>query len=274
MVDREPPVSEEELHAYVDRELVAERRAAVEAWLAAHADDAARVAAWRAQADAIRAKYGPVADQPVPARFDVNRLARSGQRWSRLAAAAAVAALLVGAAAGWLGRGAWDGALPVRSVTAEALDAYKLYVVEVRHPVEVPGSDSEHLGQWLTRRLGYAVRAPDLDATGLKLVGGRLLPSYSSGPPSAFFMYEGSTGERFTVYSRRATMPQMALRYRDAGPIGSVMWVENQIAFVVNGPADQERLKKVAEAIYEQVDTRRQTGALPRRLSDARRSGN
>ncbi|HMK80966.1 MAG TPA: anti-sigma factor [Xanthobacteraceae bacterium] len=269
MVDREPPVTEEELHAYVDRELVAERRAAVEAWLASHPDDAARVAAWRAQADAIRAKYGPIADEPVPARFDVNRLARSDWRWSRLAAAA-VLALVAGAAAGWFGRGAFDGATPARSVTAEALDAYKLYVVEVRHPVEVPGSESVHLGQWLTRRLGYSVQAPVLDAAGLKLIGGRLLPSYNSGPPSAFFMYEGPTGERFTVYSRRATMPQMALRYRDAGSIGSVMWVENQIAFVVNGPADQERLKKVAEAIYEQIDTRQQTGWLPRLLSDAR----
>jgi len=270
MVDREPPVTEEELHAYVDRELMAERRAAVEAWLASHPDDAARVAAWRTQADAIRTKYGPIADEPVPARFDVSRLARSGRRWSRLAAAAVFAALLAGAAAGWFGRGAFEGAMPARSVTAEALDAYKLYVVEVRHPVEVPGSESVHLGQWLTRRLGYALRAPDLDATGLKLVGGRLLPSYNSGPPSAFFMYEGPTGERFTVYSRRATMPQMALRYRDAGSIGSVMWVENQIAFVVSGPADQARLKKVAEAVYEQVDTREQTGELPRRLSDAR----
>ena len=35
-----------------------DRRDAVEAWLANHPDDAARVAAWRAQAEAIRARYG------------------------------------------------------------------------------------------------------------------------------------------------------------------------------------------------------------------------
>ena len=40
--------------------LPADRRAAVEAWLAAHPEDAARVAAWRAQAEAIRARYGAV----------------------------------------------------------------------------------------------------------------------------------------------------------------------------------------------------------------------
>jgi anti-sigma factor RsiW len=270
MVDREPPVTEEELHAYVDDELAADRRAAVEAWLASHAEDAARVAAWRAQADAIRAKYGPIADEPVAARFDVDKLARVGRRWSRFAAAAVFAALLIGTAAGWFGRGAWEGGGPARSVTADALDAYRLYVVEVRHPVEVPGSESVHLGQWLTRRLGYTLRAPDLDPAGLKLVGGRLLPSPASGPAAAFFMYEGATGERFTVYCRRASAPASALRYRAAGTVGSFVWIEDDVAFVVSGPADPTRLKKVAEAVYEQVDTRRQSGALPRMLSDAR----
>ena len=269
MVDREPPVTEEELHAYVDGELAEDRRDAVEAWLASHAEDAARVTAWRAQAEAIRAKYGPVADEPVPARFDMKKLARAGRRWSRLAAAAVFVALALGAAAGWFGRGAWEGG-PTRNVTADALDAYRLYVVEVRHPVEVPGSESVHLGQWLTRRLGYALRAPDLGATGLKLVGGRLLPTPASGPGAAFFMYEGATGERFTVYCRRATAPQTALRYRASGTLGTIAWIEDDVAFVVSGPADPARLKKVAEAVYEQLDTRQQTGALPRMLSDAR----
>src|SRR5262245_26893792 len=124
MVDREPPVGEDELHAYVDGELAADRRVAVEAWLASHADDAARVSAWRAQAYAIRAKYGAVADEPVPARFDLDKLARSGRRWSRFAAAAVLAALIVGTTAGWFGRGLWEGAAPTRNVAAEALDAH------------------------------------------------------------------------------------------------------------------------------------------------------
>ena len=40
MTDHNIPVTEDELHAYVDNELPVERRAAVEAWLAAHPDDA------------------------------------------------------------------------------------------------------------------------------------------------------------------------------------------------------------------------------------------
>ncbi len=44
MIDRESPVTEEELHAFVDGELPADRMQAVTAWLAEHADQAALVA--------------------------------------------------------------------------------------------------------------------------------------------------------------------------------------------------------------------------------------
>jgi len=269
MVDREPSVSEEELHAYVDGQIAGGECAAIEKWLESHPEDAARVAAWRAQADAIRARYGAVASEPVPPRFDLERLMRANRKWPRLAAAVALLAFLVGGAAGWLGRGAWEGNAPPGAVAAEALDAHKLYVVEVRHPVEVPGSEADHLSQWLSRRIGYTLRAPDLGATGLNLVGGRLLPS-PSGPAAAFFMYEAASGERFTVYCRRAKAPESALRYRATGAVGSFFWVGDDVAFVVSGPADRARLQQIAKAVYEQVENRQQTGVSPRVLSDAR----
>jgi anti-sigma factor RsiW len=260
MVEREPSISEEQLHAYIDGQTAGDECAAVEKWLESHPDDAARVAAWRAQADAIRARYGAVASEPVPRRFDLAKLARSDRRWSRLAAAAALLAFIVGGASGWFGHDFWEGAGPSRNVTTEAVDAHKVYVVEVRHPVEVPGSESAHLSQWLSRRVGYGLKPPDLAPSGLNLVGGRLLPSIA-GPPAAFFMYEGTTGERFTIYSRRTAAPQSALRYRAAGVVGSFSWVEDDVAYVVSGPADRARLQKVAEAAYEQLETRQQTGA-------------
>lgn len=262
MAEREPLVTEDELHAYVDGELAADRRAVIEQWLSDHADDAARVAAWRAQADAIRARYGAVASEPVPRRFDVARLARAGRKWPRLAAAAAVLVFLLGGGAGWFGRGIWEGAGPARVVTTEAFEAHRLYIAEVRHPIEVKAGES-HLNRWLSRRVGFEMPTPDLDAFGLKLLGGRLLPG-NAGRPAALYMYEGATGERFTIYSRRDQAPQSALRYRAAGPVGSVFWVEDEAAFVVSGPADRARLQKVAESVYEQVENRQQTGALTR----------
>src|SRR5262249_39957496 len=90
MIDRNSPVTEDELHAYVDGELAADRRGAVEAWLASHPEDAARVAEWRAQADAIRARYGMVASEPVSARFDLDRLPRGARPLAAVPPAAGV----------------------------------------------------------------------------------------------------------------------------------------------------------------------------------------
>ena len=253
MTDPDVPVTEDELHAYVDGELAADRQAAVEAWLATHPDDMARVNAWRALADAIRARYGAVATEPVPARLSVRQIERADRSWGSIAAAATIAAFLVGGAAGWA---AHDVTQPrpnaAATSTAEAVDAYKLYVVEVRHPVEVPGSEEQHLTQWLSKRVGYQLRIPDLSPVGLKLVGGRLLP----GPrgAAAFFMYESTTGERFTLYSTRAGGPDSALRYNVDGQVGALYWADSDVAYVVNGEANPERLHKVAETVYAQVE--------------------
>ncbi len=253
MIDRDSPLTEDELHAYIDGELPADRCGAVEAWLAAHPEDAARVAQWRAQADAIRMRYGAVALEPVSARFDLDALARGGRSWYAVAAAAAVVAFLAGGVVGWMAHGA-SAAAPSRFdiFTSQALDAHRVYVVEVRHPVEVTGAERPHLVQWLSKRLDYGLRIPDLDQSGLKLVGGRLLP----GPfgPAAFCMYEGASGERFTIYYARTDSPQTAMRYRAGERFAAFYWVEHGLAYVVSGPNDRDRLLNVAQAAYDQID--------------------
>ena len=171
MTDPTIPVTEDELHAYVDDELPAERRGDVESWLAAHPADAERVAAWRRMAEALHARYDAVANEPVPPRLDLELLDRKPRRWILGAAAASLAAFLAGGAAGWVAHGAASPPALLQNVTGEALDAHRLYVVDVRHPVEVPGDEKAHLQQWLTRRCGRTVQAPELEATGLKLVG-------------------------------------------------------------------------------------------------------
>ncbi len=178
MIDRNPPVTEEELHAYVDGELAPDRRVAVEAWLASHTEDADRVAQWRAQADAIRARFGVLASEPVPARFDLDNLARGARSWRGAAAAAVVLAFLTGGVVGWMAHGA-AAAAPSRfdTFTTQALEAHKVYVVEVRHPVEVTGGERPHLVQWLSKRLDYELRIPDLEPSGTKAPPASALPS-------------------------------------------------------------------------------------------------
>jgi len=250
MTDHTIPVTEDELHAYVDNELPAERREAVEAWLASHPDDAARVTSWRAMSDALHAKYGAVIDEPVPGRLSVDQLSRTPRRWMMGAVAATLVAFAAGGGVGWMAHGASAKPSTFANFTGDALDAHKLYVVEVRHPVEVSGNDRAHLQQWLSKRCGYEVKAPELDATGLKLVGGRLLPGPTG--PAAFLMYENTSGERFTIYASRAATETTQMRYATNDGTGALFWADRGVGYVVSGGADRDRLERVARLVYDQ----------------------
>jgi anti-sigma factor RsiW len=245
-------VTEDELHAYIDNELPVERRGDVEAWLATHADDAERVQSWRAMADALHARYDSVADEAVPKRLEIERLVRQPRKWMAGAAAAVLLAFVAGGGAGWMARGASAQPSGLQNLTLDALDAHKLYVVEIRHPVEVPGSERAHLQQWLTKRCGWDVRAPELDGTGLKLVGGRLLPGPTG--PASFLMYEGPTGERFTLYTSRAKLQTAQMRYTAAENSGAMYWSEAGVGYVLSGPTDKDRLNQVARLVYDQTE--------------------
>src|SRR3954447_9437700 len=252
MTDRHIPVTEDELHAYVDNELPAERRSDVEAWLASHPDDAARVQSWRTMAEALHARYDSVIDEAVPKRLDIERLVRQPRKWMYGAIAATLAAFIVGGSVGWFARGAAAGPSPFQSLTVNAIEAHRLYVVEVRHPVEVPGSERSHLQQWLTKRCGWAVRAPELAGAGLKLVGGRLLPG--SAGPASFMMYESASGERFTIYTAKSSTETTQMRYAQQDQDGALFWADRGVGYVVSGGGDRERLSQVARLVYEQSE--------------------
>jgi len=252
MSDTRIPVTEDELHAYVDNELPAERRGDVEAWLVTHPDCAERVRAWREMAEMLHARYDRIADEAVPERFQIEHLVRTPRKWMYGAIAAAFAAFVVGGGAGWMVRGVAATPSGLQSLTADALDAHRLYVVEVRHPVEVPGSERAHLQTWLSKRCGWIVRAPQLDASGLKLVGGRLLPSPSG--PASFLMYESASGERYTLYTSRAKTGTEQMRYTAGENSGAMYWSEDDVGYVLSGPTDKERLNQVARMVYEQTE--------------------
>src|SRR5947208_1627337 len=249
MTDRNIPVTEDELHAYVDNELPAERSSDVEAWLASHPDDAARVQSWRAMAEALHARYDSVIDEAVPKRLEIERLVRQPRKWVYGAIAATLAAFIVGGSAGWFARGAAAGPSTFQNLTVNAIEAHRLYVVEVRHPVEVPGSERSHLQQWLTKRGGWAVRAPAPARAGLKLVGGRLLPG--SAGPASFMMYESTSGERFTIYTAKSDAEATQMRYAAEVQERTLFWADDGVLYAVwSSGVDWGRLTQIAAAIY------------------------
>ena len=83
---------------------------------------------------------------------------------------------------------------------------------------------------------------------------GAFADTAGAGTGAAFLMYEGASGERYTIYCARSNAPESALRYGAAGPVGAIYWIDDNKVYVVNGPADRDRLHKVAESAYAQIE--------------------
>jgi anti-sigma factor RsiW len=249
---------EYDLHAYADGVLDGPARAAVEAYLADNPATAEEVEGWKRQNENLRVLYGHGAAGPVPARLDVHRIERENRigigRWSRMAAAA-VFLLAAGTAAGWYGRGFFAPAQVAQSDTAlvgEAMEAHRVYAGEVVHPVEVWAGEKDHLRAWLSKRLARPLNVPDLQAGGLTLVGGRLLPAVNG--PAAQFMYEDDTGRRVTLYIIPAKEGrETSFRYAMLDPLKAFFWTDEAISCALVGDLPRERLQEIATQAYKQL---------------------
>ncbi|PNG25266.1 anti-sigma factor family protein [Methylocella silvestris] len=255
------PIGEDDLQAYIDDRLGAERRGVVESYLAGHPDVAERGATDRRLRDSLRAVLQAKFAEPIPLRLriaSIQAARREGRalRLRRVAAAAAI--FLVGGGAGWIAgrspdtyaaRLAFGGVAPV---SEDAMSAYRTFVVEVAHPVEVGAANEAHLLQWLSKRLGRRLVAPDLSQFGYRLMGGRLLPGGSGA--GAQLMYDDSSGRRLTVYVRAATGNETAFRFRQEGEASTFAWIDRGFGFAVTAPLGRNELLPVAEAVYRGFD--------------------
>ncbi len=243
-------ITESDLHAYVDGRLSAADRTEVEAYIVDHPEEAERVKAWREQSSALRALYDPILEEPVPAE-----LAAIPPRpaWHRYALAASF--FFVGIATGWVAKTALvPGAPQALSLPRQAAIAHVVYAPEVRHPVEVPAAEEEHLVRWLSKRLGKELQAPHLGPLGYELVGGRLL----SGPqgPVAHFMYQDPRGQRLTLYvSRTRGEPRdTAFRFSQEDRVSVFYWVDGNFGYALSGETGREQLLKIADVVYKQLN--------------------
>ena len=256
-------VDEAMLHAYADGQLDTAQRALVEAWLVEHPEIAEDVNEWRAQNEALRAAFDPVLEQPVPLRLaTIAERRASGMAPWRLAAAAAGIFILGGVAGvlAPLGLNNSSSQLPTQptAFVADATAAYRLYAVEVRHPVEV-GSDQEpHLVAWLSKRLGNKIAAPHLAELGFHLVGGRLLPGQGmtgQAAPAAMLMYENADGKRVTCYVvTNGDNRETAFQFRQADGVSTFFWMDNGLGYALSGEVERDKLLALAREVYRQLD--------------------
>jgi anti-sigma factor RsiW len=269
-----PVIDEAMLHAYADNQLAAAQRATVEAWLADHPPIAEEVRDWQAQNEALHAAFDPVLEQPIPpalAALGERRRAAAAPRWRLLAAGLLL--FVLGGVAGWLAPGQHpfgrtaSGAQP--GFVADATAAYRLYTVEVRHPVEVGADQEQHLVAWLSKRLGSHIAAPHLADQGFHLVGGRLLPgspaksgqvgSGQVGPgqttPAAMLMYEDAAGRRVTCYVVTNTdTRETAFQFRQMDGVSTFFWIDSGLSYALSGEVGRDKLLALAQEVYRQLN--------------------
>jgi len=260
-VTDERPIGEDDLQAFVDGRLTPRRLAFVRSYLEANPAVAEQVARDGEQRQALRERLAFKASEPVPARLRVANLVaarRAPSLFRPRAVAAAMAWLAVGLCAGGVG-GAWWGttqrAVPVQEASAagDAMAAHRIYVSEKLHPVEVTADQEAHLVQWLSRRVGKPLAAPDLTGQGYRLIGGRLLPAGNE--PAALFMYEDERGNRLTLYARSSPdEDQTAFRFESQGGVSAFSWIDRGLSYVVSARADRAQLLTIAEAVYKQTE--------------------
>jgi len=243
------PVTEADLHAWLDGELPEARRRDVEQYLEHHPDEAARLAAYRQHSEALRRLYDPVLDEPVPPRLR----SRPAPYWRHAAMAAWLA---LGALLGWFARDLGDHGLraDLPPWAKRAAVAHVVYAPEVRHPVEVSAEQESHLVAWLSKRLGATLRIPQLNELGYGLVGGRLLPGERG--PVAQFMYQDGRGQRLTLYVRvnAEDSRETAFRFARENSVGVFYWLDRKLGYALSGEVAKEELLQVATAVHRQLN--------------------
>jgi anti-sigma factor RsiW len=248
-------VHEHELHAYVDGTLPEARRLEVEAWLAAHPADAARVQDWIGQNQSLHAAFDSVLNEPLP--LNLVRATRRPALPVPFKAMAATLAMLVTGLIGYaIGLGSpGQGPAPVY-LARDAAIAHAVFSPEARHPVEVDAAHADHLVAWLSKRVGTQLQAPDFSAQGFELLGGRLLTGETG--PVAQFMYQDKIERRVTLYVRRAVADNKETTFRHATENGVDVfyWIDGDFGYALSGQIGRQSIQKLADAAYAQLVTR------------------
>jgi len=144
-----------ELHAYVDKRAAGGAAGDVEGGFRPIPTCGA-VQSWRTMAETLHARYDSVVDEAVPKRLEIERPgAESRANGFLRRVAATLAAFIVGG--GCRLDGAWRRGAPsaIGEFHGGCARCAPLYVVEVRHPVEVPGSERTHLPAMADKRCGW-----------------------------------------------------------------------------------------------------------------------
>jgi anti-sigma factor RsiW len=249
------PITEDDLHAFVDEALGPERRIDVDNYLANHPDVSQRVESYRRQRRDLRAAFMPVSEEPVPPELNLVRLieARRTSRAARWQAAAAVLILGIGGAGGWfLHTLLGTPRAGIGALAQEATDSYGVFALDRLRPVEIRATDRSELVKWASQRLSRPVAVPDLSASGYRFMGGRMIAT--SHGPAVLFMYDDDRGTRLVLLSRAMAIDKNApMAQHSLGSITGFAWADKGIGYSLVGHISSQLLHSLADEARRQL---------------------
>lgn len=246
----ETPITDADLHAFLDGQLSETRRLQVEAWLIEHPEKRRELDEYQLIDRELHKLLDPVIQEPVPETLRTQLRKRFYNRLS-LAAGFLIAGIIVG----WNSHGLFvtDSKQLQAHLSQPAAFAHVVYASEIKHPVEVGAEQEQHLINWLSKRLHTKIKAPNLSQHGYQLVGGRLLPSTNR--MAAQFMYENKAGMRVTLYVRRINniKANAMFRFNRDNKLNTFYWLEGELGYALSGELDEKQLMAMAKTSYEQL---------------------
>jgi len=251
------PITEDDLHGYVDQVLAPERRAEVEAYLAEHPEVARRVAGYATQRDGLREALGPVAGEPVPPQLSLARMieARRSSTWYRpwRAAAAAVLMLAIGGAGGWAWRGLGEPPRAgIAALAQEGAENYAVYAADRTRAVELRADDRAQLVSWLSDRLQRPILVPDLSRSGYRFMGGRLVATPHG--PAGLLMYDDDRGTRLAMLVRpMGIQGDTPMSEHSQGAVSGVAWADQGLGYTLVGERPADVLHPLADEARRQI---------------------
>lgn len=217
----------------------------------------------------LQGLHREVLNEPAPVHLQeaaraIQSRHRSAMQWTRMGGwAASVAFAFI---MGWVAQPLWSTSAVGFSQAArgtplfaqQALAAHAVFTPEVRHPVEVGPTEQQHLVQWLSKRVGKPLAAPDLQTQGFQLMGGRLLSAESGA--RAQMMFENAAGKRLTLYvgglpisQTPASASSTGFQLTQQGRNLSFYWVDQNFGYALTGELDRQTMLALAEAVYAQL---------------------
>ncbi|SAL26481.1 transmembrane transcriptional regulator (anti-sigma factor) [Caballeronia cordobensis] len=268
MSDQHTPISEEDIHAYVDGALSAARRAQVERAIELNPALAARVSDYFSLNNMFHERYDRVLNEPMPARLRTLKRRRwfAAANWPQFAGMAAALVLGIGIGVGTnMGRDAMSlsgaAATNIRNASADGMEgmarqaaiAHVVYMPAVDRPDDIGTDRDQDFVQYLSNKLGTDVHPPLLTKNGFELMGGRILPGENG--PTAQFMYRGAKGERVTlcISHRKTSTNTTAFRLYQDGPVNVFYWIDGDFGYAVSGGIDRKVMLELAHDVYAQL---------------------